>query len=112
MGPGEEVLLVREPLNAYDRYASLISSVCLNQTEFISNAIQVKNIGRTQVGHLPRKVASQLASLLDRHMVTVEGVINDGNCEFFFIPIPTLLTVLAVSRSKGYTLSMYVIYSF
>lgn len=73
VGPGEEVLLVREPLNAYDR-----------------NAIQVKNIGRTQVGHLPRKVASQLASLLDRHMVTVEGVINDGN----------------LSRSKGYTLSI------
>jgi SWI/SNF-related matrix-associated actin-dependent regulator of chromatin subfamily A3 len=45
----------------------------------ISNAIQVKNIGRTQVGHIPRKVASQLAPLLDRRTITVEGVITDGN---------------------------------
>lgn len=43
------------------------------------NAIQVKNISRVQVGHLPRNVASKLAPLLDRRVVTVEGVINDGN---------------------------------
>lgn len=80
-----------------------------SQIEFVSNAIQVKNIGQTQVGHLPRKVASQLASLLDRRMVTVEGVINEGNCKYMsdFIGIPISLTVHAVSGSKGYTLSMY-----
>ncbi|TFK44820.1 SNF2 family N-terminal domain-containing protein [Crucibulum laeve] len=73
VGPGEEVLLVREPHNKYDR-----------------NAIQVKNIGHTQVGHLPRQVASKLAPLLDRHAVTVEGIINDGN----------------LSGSRSYTLSI------
>ncbi|KDR75774.1 hypothetical protein GALMADRAFT_248461 [Galerina marginata CBS 339.88] len=62
VGPGEEVVLVREPQNPYDR-----------------NAIQVKNISRVQVGHLPRNVASKLSPLLDRRVVTVEGVINDGN---------------------------------
>ncbi|KIM40208.1 hypothetical protein M413DRAFT_28716 [Hebeloma cylindrosporum] len=72
VGPGEEVLLVREPHNPYDR-----------------NAIQVKNISRVQVGHLPRNVASKLAPLLDRRAVTVEGVINDGNL-----------------GSRGYTLSI------
>ena len=78
------------------------------QIGFISNAIQVKNIGQAQVGHLPRKVASQLASLLDQRMVTVEGVINDGNCKFTSNLIGTTisLTIPAVSQSKGYTLSM------
>ncbi|KAF8897054.1 SNF2 superfamily protein [Gymnopilus junonius] len=71
VGPGEEVLLVREPQNPYDR-----------------NAIQVKNIGRVQVGHLPRNVAGKLAPLLDRRAVTVEGVIND------------------VGGSRAYTLSI------
>lgn len=47
------------------------------------NAIQVKNIGQTQVGHLPRNVVAKLAPLLDRRSVTVEGVINDGNRELF-----------------------------
>ena len=45
----------------------------------LRNAVQVKNISRVQVGHLPRAVASKLAPLLDRRAVTVEGVINDGN---------------------------------
>ncbi|KAG6918560.1 hypothetical protein DXG01_013650 [Tephrocybe rancida] len=62
VGPGEQVALVREPGNRYDR-----------------NAIQVMNIGRVQVGHLPRQVAQKLAPLLDDHLVSVEGVINDGN---------------------------------
>ncbi|KAL0956474.1 hypothetical protein HGRIS_002620 [Hohenbuehelia grisea] len=62
VGAGEEVLLVREPHNRYD-----------------SNAIQVKNIGRAQVGHLPRNVAAKLAPLMDRRSITVEGVIHEGN---------------------------------
>ncbi|KAF8967874.1 SNF2 family N-terminal domain-containing protein [Flammula alnicola] len=69
---GRRSPLVREPQNPYDR-----------------NAIQVKNISRVQVGHLPRNVASKLAPLLDRRVVTVEGVINDGNI-----------------GSRGYTLSI------
>ncbi|KAG6813556.1 hypothetical protein H0H92_009948 [Tricholoma furcatifolium] len=62
VGPGEQVMLIREPGNKFDR-----------------NAIQVKNIGRTQVGHLPRTVAQKLAPLMDQRLVTVEGIINDGN---------------------------------
>jgi SWI/SNF-related matrix-associated actin-dependent regulator of chromatin subfamily A3 len=47
--------------------------------DYLRNAIQVKNISRVQVGHLPRTVVSKLSPLLDRQTVTVEGVINDGN---------------------------------
>ncbi|KAG5722646.1 putative SWI/SNF-related matrix-associated actin-dependent regulator of chromatin subfamily A member 3-like 1, partial [Termitomyces sp. T112] len=62
VGPGEQVLLIREPGNPYDR-----------------NAVQVKNISQVQVGHLPRQLVAKLAPLLDNHLVTVEGIINDGN---------------------------------
>ncbi|KIK67294.1 hypothetical protein GYMLUDRAFT_191953 [Collybiopsis luxurians FD-317 M1] len=62
VGPGEEVLLEREPSNIHDR-----------------NAICVRNIGRTQVGHIPRNVASKLAPLLDSRAITVEGVMQNGN---------------------------------
>ncbi|KAK7053402.1 hypothetical protein VNI00_004028 [Paramarasmius palmivorus] len=62
VGPEEEVILQREPHNRFDR-----------------NAIQVLNIGRTQVGHIPRDIAVHLAPLLDARKVTVEGVIHDGN---------------------------------
>lgn len=47
------------------------------------NAIQVKNIGGTQVGHIPRNVASKLAPLMDNGFITVEGVMHEGNCECF-----------------------------
>ena len=50
------------------------------------NAIQVKNIGNTQVGHVSRQVASKLAPLLDRNLVTVEGIMRDGNCKFLISP--------------------------
>ncbi|KAJ3934005.1 MAG: SNF2 family N-terminal domain-containing protein [Lentinula lateritia] len=66
VGPGEEVILAREPSNRYDR-----------------NAIRVDNIGHTQVGHLPRTVASKLAPLMDSRAITVEGVIHDGNLSGF-----------------------------
>ena len=39
----------------------------------------MKNISQVQVGHLPRQLVAKLAPLLDSHLVTVEGVINDGN---------------------------------
>ena len=56
--------------------------------DYLRNAVQVKNISRVQVGHLPRNVASKLAPLLDRHAVTVEGVINDGNSMYLQTTIP------------------------
>ncbi|KIJ49379.1 hypothetical protein M422DRAFT_65895 [Sphaerobolus stellatus SS14] len=62
VGPGEEVTLVREPHNRFD-----------------SNAIQVLNISGEQVGHLPRNIAAKLSPLMDRDLITVEGVIHQGN---------------------------------
>ncbi|KAF9024848.1 hypothetical protein BDZ89DRAFT_1068783 [Hymenopellis radicata] len=66
VGPGEEVILQREPHNAYDR-----------------NAIQVLNISRTQVGHIPKNVAQKLAPLLDQRLVNCEAIIHDGNLSGF-----------------------------
>lgn len=51
------------------------------------NAIQVKNIGGAQVGHIPKNVASQLAPLLDQKLVTVEGVMHEGNRMGLVIPV-------------------------
>lgn len=62
VGAGEEVQLIREPNNRYDR-----------------NAIRVSNIAGSQVGHIPKNVASNLAPLLDRGEITVEGVMKQGN---------------------------------
>ncbi|EJD03150.1 uncharacterized protein FOMMEDRAFT_108290 [Fomitiporia mediterranea MF3/22] len=62
VGPGEEVTLQREPHNPYDRWA-----------------IQVKNIGGTQVGHLPRQVVTKLSPLMDRGLISVEGIMHEGN---------------------------------
>ncbi|KAF7376249.1 DNA repair protein rad5 [Mycena sanguinolenta] len=62
VGAGEEVRLTREPTNRYDYHA-----------------IKVENIASTQVGHIPKKVASKLSPLLDHGLVSVEGVMNQGN---------------------------------
>ncbi|THV02370.1 hypothetical protein K435DRAFT_963104 [Dendrothele bispora CBS 962.96] len=91
VGPGEEVLLIREPQNPYDR--CVLHMYCFDEHAIslvFRNAIQVKNIGRTQVGHLPRNVAAKLAPLMDQKLVNVEGVIHDGNLSGF----------------RGYTLKM------
>jgi SWI/SNF-related matrix-associated actin-dependent regulator of chromatin subfamily A3 len=42
--PGEQVMIRREPGNPYD-----------------SNAIRINNVQGTQIGHLPRQIASKLA---------------------------------------------------
>ncbi|PVF99077.1 hypothetical protein CPB86DRAFT_784078 [Serendipita vermifera] len=62
VGIGEQVDLLRQPTNQYDR-----------------NAIQVVNISGRQVGHLPRLVASRLAPLMDQDLVSVEGTMTSGN---------------------------------
>ncbi|CCM03320.1 uncharacterized protein FIBRA_05448 [Fibroporia radiculosa] len=62
VGPGEEVRLLRQPNNQFDR-----------------NAIQVQNIGSQQVGHVPRNVATKLAPLIDKNIVSVEGIMHEGN---------------------------------
>ena len=45
--PGEQVMIKREPGNPYD-----------------SNAIRINNVQGTQIGHLPRDLASKLAGFL------------------------------------------------
>ncbi|KAK0225975.1 SNF2 family N-terminal domain-containing protein [Armillaria fumosa] len=73
VGPGEEVIIQRDVNNMYD-----------------VNAVRVLNIGKVQVGHVPRAVAAKLAPLMDRRLITCEGVIHDGNLSGF----------------RGYTLNM------
>ena len=46
------------------------------------NAIKVENIGRNQVGHIPRDTAAKLAPLMDRREITLEGVMHEGNREW------------------------------
>lgn len=46
------------------------------------NAISVKNIANIQVGHVPRNISVELAPLMDGNCVTVEGVVNEGNCTY------------------------------
>lgn len=48
----------------------------------VRNAIQVKNIAGQQVGHIPRTDAAQLAPLLDQRVISVEGIILEGNCKW------------------------------
>ncbi len=50
----------------------------------VRNAVAVQNIGRTPVGHIPRQTAAKLAPLLDAGLITVEGTMNEGNCESTF----------------------------
>ncbi|KAF8135787.1 SNF2 family N-terminal domain-containing protein [Boletus edulis] len=83
VGPGEQVRLVREPNNRYDR-----------------NAIQVQNIGGAQVGHIPRNVASQLAPLLDRGLVTVEGDMHEGNLFGFCYSLSMSLNIYGPSDKR------------
>ncbi|QRW08198.1 SWI/SNF-related matrix-associated actin-dependent regulator of chromatin subfamily A member 3-like 3 [Ceratobasidium sp. AG-Ba] len=68
VGPGEQVNLVREPTNKYDR-----------------NAIQVMNMRLKQVGHIPRQTAANLAPLIDQNLILVEGTMNDGNCKSLIV---------------------------
>ena len=56
----------------------------------VRNAIAVQNIGRMQLGHIPRDMASKLAPLMDSSLITLEGTMNEGNCELTaldFVPV-------------------------
>ena len=69
------------------------------------NAIQVKNISNVQIGHIPRNVASKLAPLMDRGIITVEGVMHEGNCKRTLSAFYSPDTLNSVTGSH-YTLSM------
>ncbi|KAG1766956.1 SNF2 family N-terminal domain-containing protein [Suillus occidentalis] len=83
VGPGEEVRLVREPQNQYDR-----------------NAIEVKNIGGTKVGHVPKQTAAKLSPLLDRGAITVEGVMHEGNLSGFSYSLSMTLKIYGPSDKR------------
>ncbi|KAI0478113.1 SNF2 family N-terminal domain-containing protein [Xylaria cf. heliscus] len=63
--PGESILCIREPSNAYDR-----------------NAVRVNNIMGNQIGHLPRILVKKLAPYLDRGEIVLEGVLNGDKTQF------------------------------
>ncbi|KAH9961307.1 SNF2 family N-terminal domain-containing protein [Russula dissimulans] len=73
---GEQVRLIREPNNKYDR-----------------NAIAVQNIGRTQVGHIPRQTAAKLAPAIDAGSITMEGTMNEGNLRSFNYSLSVTLKI-------------------
>ncbi|KAH8828492.1 SNF2 family N-terminal domain-containing protein [Flagelloscypha sp. PMI_526] len=86
VGEGEQVRLVREPSNPYDR-----------------NAIQVKNIGNVQVGHLAKNFAAALAPLMDQQVATVEGVVNAGNLRggnHYELPLTLIIYGPPTNRSR------------
>ncbi|KAF2099155.1 hypothetical protein NA57DRAFT_27133, partial [Rhizodiscina lignyota] len=56
---GEMIVLRRQPDNPYDR-----------------NAIQVQNVQRAQIGHIPRNLAAKLAKYMDDHSLHIEGTIT------------------------------------
>ncbi|KAK3046359.1 hypothetical protein LTS18_013386, partial [Coniosporium uncinatum] len=66
---GEMVVLNREPHNQYDR-----------------NAIQVQNVQRDQIGHIPRTVAVKLAKFMDGGSLRVEGILV-GHLSYYEGPI-------------------------
>ncbi|KAF1984535.1 hypothetical protein K402DRAFT_358980 [Aulographum hederae CBS 113979] len=65
----EMVVLQRQPNNQYD-----------------PNAIQVQNVQRQQIGHLPREIASKLARYMDSKQLLIEGVIA-GEKGFYDCPV-------------------------
>jgi len=53
------VSLVRQPENCYD-----------------PNAVRVDNVNGVQVGHIKRELAKPLASIMDRRLARVEGLVH------------------------------------
>lgn len=62
---GEMVVLRREPRNPYD-----------------TNAIQVQNVQRDQIGHIPKQMAAKLARYMDSKHLLVEGTITGHKGDF------------------------------
>ncbi|KAI9449800.1 SNF2 family N-terminal domain-containing protein [Russula earlei] len=81
---GEQVRLIREPNNRYDR-----------------NAIAVQNIGRTQVGHIPRQTAASLSPVIDAGLITVEGTMNEGNLRSFNYSLSVTLKIYGAANKRN-----------
>ena len=73
-------------------------SSCNQSANQSRNAIQVKNIAQSQIGHIPREVAGRMAPLMDRGLITVEGVMHEGNCKYC-VCIRTVVALNTVNHS-------------
>jgi hypothetical protein len=66
----------------------------------------VKNIANIQVGHVPKAVAAKLSPLLDRRLVTVEGVMQEGNSKFACIIFSSQLYRWPLVSGNKYSLRL------
>ncbi|KAE8448579.1 hypothetical protein EG329_009004 [Mollisiaceae sp. DMI_Dod_QoI] len=67
--PGEQVMIKREPGNAYD-----------------SNAIRINNVQGVQIGHIPRNLAAKLAPFMDSRAIVLEAILS-GEKAYYDCPI-------------------------
>uniref|UniRef100_A0A8C4FBM4 Helicase-like transcription factor n=1 Tax=Dicentrarchus labrax TaxID=13489 RepID=A0A8C4FBM4_DICLA len=94
---GEMVGLVRQPQNPYD-----------------PNAVMVANIYGNQVGHIKRELAAAMASVMDRSLAKVEGVVHSGTKNSFNMPVmlsfwgkeENKTAVIETMARRGYKLNM------
>ncbi|KAF8342156.1 SNF2 family N-terminal domain-containing protein [Cantharellus anzutake] len=84
VGDGEQVSLVREPTNEFDR-----------------NAIQVMNLTNQQVGHIKREFAQKLSPLIDANLILVEGTIVNGNMHGFVYDLDITLHIYGASDTRS-----------
>ena len=80
---GEHVILTRQPQNPYDR-----------------NAIRVDNLGRQQIGHIPRDLAAKLAKYMDRHLLIADAVLQ-GRGGGYNIPLEVRLNGIANAENRA-----------
>ncbi|KAF9518097.1 hypothetical protein BS47DRAFT_1359131 [Hydnum rufescens UP504] len=73
VGHNEQVNLVREPHNIYDKNAIQVPSFV-----FVGLTIEQINLAMKQVGHLKKEVSARLSPLIDANMIVVEGTIRDA----------------------------------
>ncbi|KAG9244335.1 SNF2 family N-terminal domain-containing protein [Calycina marina] len=72
----------------YNGYASVNEQVLVKRENnpYDSNAIRINNLQGTQIGHLPRILASKMAPYMDSRSIVVEGIIS-GEKEAYDCPI-------------------------
>lgn len=70
---GEVILIRREPANPYD-----------------ANAIRIDNVNKTQIGHIPRRVAAKLSKYIDDRSLHCEGKLA-GSVGHFDCPLTVRL---------------------
>ncbi|KAJ3328022.1 hypothetical protein HDU76_010727 [Blyttiomyces sp. JEL0837] len=94
-GVNENVMIERDPHNPYDR-----------------NAIKVSNLGRQQVGHIPRATALVLAPLIDGNRLRVEGVVTGPRGQYdlplmlcFYTTVANRALVLAHFERHGFDMA-------